>query len=286
MFHTVAIVGLGLIGASFAKALRKRTDCRLLGLDSDPSSLSKALEEKTIDEVLTPENLNRCDLAVLAVYPEDAVDFVRKFREAFSPGCCVIDFCGVKEAVVFPSRELLSQQQVPFIGCHPMAGREVSGYENADENLFDGKSMIITPEGAPEETVLRLCLFFRRLGFGRLVITTARHHDEVIAFTSQLAHILSNAYVKSPMADESLGYSGGSFHDLTRVAQLNPTMWTELFFENRENLTREIDGLIQNLSQYSEALRTGDRQRMFSLLKEGNDRKERLNEEERNHPDQ
>ena len=191
-------------------------------------------------------------------------------------GSVICDICGVKRLIVDECAALCRSQGVEFIGCHPMAGRENWGFENTDADLFTKASMILTPEGADEGKVQELQDFWMEMGFGRTVVTTADNHDRMIGYTSQLAHVLSNAYIKNPLCLEFSGYTGGSFQDLTRVAKLNPVMWSELFFCNRENLLRDTELLIAQLQEYRQALIDNDPETMTRLLKEGSDLKEQL----------
>lgn len=279
----IGIAGLGLIGGSMAKAASALTDHRVLGFDLDEAVLSAALSDGGIQEVLGEENLPDCDLLLLALYPAASVEYVRSHLKRLRPGCLLIDLCGVKQAVMGPMEELLSSPEgskLRYLGGHPMAGKEKSGYKNADRDLFRGASMILVPpegrrEALAQEGTLKLAEeFFLSLGFGRITLTTAQEHDRVIAFTSQLAHVVSSAYVKSPTARQHYGFSAGSYKDLTRVARLNETMWTELFLDNRDSLLTEVDGIIRRLTEYRDALSEGNRDMLFRLLKEGRECKE------------
>lgn len=279
----IGIAGLGLIGGSMAKAASALTDHRVLGFDLDEAVLSAALSDGGIQEVLGEENLPDCDLLLLALYPAASVEYVRSHLKRLRPGCLLIDLCGVKQAVMGPMEELLSSPEgskLRYLGGHPMAGKEKSGYKNADRDLFRGASMILVPpegrrEALAQEGTLKLAEeFFLSLGFGRITLTTAQEHDRVIAFTSQLAHVVSSAYVKSPTARQHYGFSAGSYKDLTRVARLNETMWTELFLDNRDSLLTEVDGIIRRLTEYRDALSEGNRDMLFRLLREGRECKE------------
>ena len=279
----IGIAGLGLIGGSMAKAASAFTDHRVLGFDLDEAVLSAALSDGGIQDVLGEENLPDCDLLLLALYPAASVEYVRSHLKRLRPGCLLIDLCGVKQAVMGPMEELLSSPEgskLRYLGGHPMAGKEKSGYENSDRDLFRGASMILVPpegrrEGFEQNGTLKLAEeFFLSLGFGRITLTTAQEHDRVIAFTSQLAHVVSSAYVKSPTARQHYGFSAGSYKDLTRVARLNETMWTELFLDNRDSLLTEVDGIIQRLTEYRDALADGKRDMLFRLLREGRECKE------------
>lgn len=267
MIETVGVVGLGLIGGSIAKAIRAYTDCTLYGYDADGAVLSRAMEEGTLSGVLPPESLKDCDLVIVALYPEATVDYVTRNREQFRKGGLVVDIGGVKSVVCTPLEAVARESGFHFIGGHPMAGIERSGYANAFPELFQGASLILTPyDHTPESCVSEIWSLMRQLGFGHLQIATPAQHDHIIAYTSQLAHVVSCAYVGSPSAPNFQGFSAGSFQDMTRVARLNEDMWTELFLENREALVREIDTLVEELAAFAYTIRRGDRDNLRAML--------------------
>ena len=269
----IAIVGLGLIGGSVAKALKKRTPHTVLGMDPNEQVMYKARLLDAIDGELTAERLGICDMVIIATWPKTAVEYVTAHADQFKPGAVVMDVCGVKREVCEPIWAL--KGDFLFVGGHPMAGVEYSGFDHATAALFENASMILTPpRGTDIGTLGFLKHFWRELGFGRVVMTTPERHDQVIAYTSQLAHVVSSAYIRSPFALEHHGFSAGSFKDMTRVARLDETMWTELFLLNSEPLLRELDGLIDHLCQYRDALRDGDGDGLRGLLREGRERKE------------
>lgn len=271
----IGVVGLGLIGGSMAKTIRRRTPHTVLGLDTDPQVMYRARLLDAIDGELTPERLGICDMVLVATWPQAAVDYVLQNAARFKPGATVIDLCGVKRAVCGPLFEAARAHGFTFVGGHPMAGIEYSGFDHATATLFDNASMILTPPpGASIQALAEWKHFFRGLGFGRVVMTTPEEHDRVIGYTSQLAHVVSSAYVKSPEAMRHHGFSAGSFRDMTRVARLSEGMWTELFLLNREALTDELDALIGHLKEYRDALAGGDADGLRALLREGRERKE------------
>ena len=272
----IAIIGLGLIGGSMAKTIKKRMPQHsVLGADIDPRVIMKAKLLEVIDAELTPERLSICDMVLVATWPEAAVKYVQEHAHIIRKGATVIDLCGVKRAVCEPLFETAQQHGFLFVGGHPMAGIEYSGFDHASATLFQNASMILTPpHGVTIQVLAELKHFFRELGFGRVVMTTPEDHDRVIGYTSQLAHVVSSAYVKSPEAMEHHGFSAGSFKDMTRVARLNPQMWTELFLLNREPLLKELDALIGHLNEYREALLSADADGLRELLKQGTERKE------------
>ena len=274
---TVGIIGLGLIGGSLAKAFRRTAGITVLGWDTDSSIVEFAEIAQAIHGPLTDERLKELDLLLLATYPEAVVAHMERLAPLLDKDTMVIDCAGTKEKVcsgVFP---LAEQYGFPFLGGHPMAGTHYSGFKYSRADLFDGAPMVIVP---PNFDDIRLLDKAKRLlepvGFGRISITTAREHDQRIAFTSQMAHVVSNAYIKSPTARSHDGFSAGSYKDLTRVAWLNPAMWAELFLENKENLLFELDTLIQNLEQYKQAMEAEDFEALRQLLDEGRRIKEEV----------
>lgn len=274
---TVGIIGLGLIGGSLAKAFRRTAGITVLGWDTDSSIVEFAEIAQAIHGPLTDERLKELDLLLLATYPEAVVAHMERLAPLLDKDTMVIDCAGTKEKVcsgVFP---LAEQYGFSFLGGHPMAGTHYSGFKYSRADLFDGAPMVIVP---PNFDDIRLLDKAKRLlepvGFGRISITTAREHDQRIAFTSQMAHVVSNAYIKSPTARSHDGFSAGSYKDLTRVAWLNPAMWAELFLENKENLLFELDTLIQNLEQYKKAMEAEDFEALRQLLDEGRRIKEEV----------
>lgn len=272
----IAIVGLGLIGGSMAKTIKKNMPQHtILGADTNPQVIMKAKLLDAIDAELTPERLAICDLVLVATWPQAAVEYVKENAKRISKGTTVLDLCGVKRAVCESLFDIAKENGFLFVGGHPMAGIEYSGFDHASASLFQNASMILTPpRGMMIQPLAEIKHFFRELGFSGVVITTPEDHDRVISYTSQLAHIVSSAYVKSPEAMQHHGFSAGSFKDMTRVARLNPDMWTELFMLNREPLLGELDALIGHLNEYRNALVKEDKDAMRTLLQQGTDRKE------------
>ncbi len=275
----IAIVGLGLIGGSMAKAIKKNTDYPVYAYDIDKSAISSALQQEAIDGGFELEALNTFDLVILGLYPDVTIDFVTEYADKFKKGAVVIDTCGIKQTVVSACEKVLNDNGVYYLGCHPMAGREYSGFEYSLDNLFEKASFIYTPtENTPERIVRFVTDFAKEIGFLRCTKATPKEHDEVIAFTSQLAHIVSSAYVKSPSLEKQFGFSAGSFKDLTRVAKLNEGMWTTLFLMNKEPLVAEIDHIIDHLKEYRDAINNNDDKTLCELLKNGRELKEYSND--------
>ena len=272
----VAIIGLGLIGGSFAKAFKQNSNSSVFGYDRDASAISYAKLSETINDVVTEDTLSECDLVIIALYPDDAIEFMNKNAKIFKKDALVIDACGTKQKVCEAGFEIAKENGFVFVGGHPMAGIQFSGIKYSRADLFVGSSMIIVPPCNDDIRLFdRIKTALAPAGFGKLTFTTAKRHDEIIAYTSQLAHVVSNAYIKSETAVTHHGFSAGSYKDMTRVATLNENMWTQLFMENKENLSRELGNLIEELSKYKKALDENDKDGMMELLREGRECKER-----------
>lgn len=266
----IAIVGLGLIGGSMAKAIQKYTDHEVYGIDTDQDTIQQALECGAIRKEIAPNDLKEMDFTIISLHPRQTIDFVLAHVSCFKPGSLVMDTCGIKTAIVQRVTPPLQQQGCVFVGCHPMAGREFSGFRYSVDSLFEKASFIVTPTGDTPAHITEFIKYFaQKLQFGKVVVTTPEEHDRVIAFTSQLAHVVSNCYIKSPTLHEQVGFSAGSFLDLTRVAKLNEDMWTDLFVMNKEPLMHEIDLLIDRLTECRDAMASEDSDRLRQLLREG-----------------
>ncbi len=274
---TVGIIGLGLIGGSMAKAYKKNSDCTVLAADRDHTTVEYARLQGAVDGELTPEGISSCDLILIALYPQAAIEYLKDIAHRIAKDALVIDLCGTKRTICEVGFALAKEFGFTFVGGHPMAGTQYSGFKHARDTLFNGASMVLVPPTFDDIFLLdRVKKVLAPAGFGRMTVTTADQHDEMIAFTSQLAHVVSNAYVKSPTARSHKGFSAGSYKDLTRVARLNEEMWSELFIENKEHLVSELDTLIQSLTEYRNAIRDGDVDTTRSLLKDGREAKESI----------
>lgn len=272
----IGIVGLGLIGGSFAKAY-SQAGHTVAAFDTDEMMLQFARMSGAVQETLTKEVVPECDLILICTYPEAAIRFMEDNGPYFGSKPVVIDCCGTKQNIVDKGFALAEEYGFTYLGGHPMAGTQFSGFKYAKPDMYVGAPMVLIP--AKNDDILfleRVKELLAPAGFGSITVTTAEKHDRVIAFSSQLAHVVSNAYVKSPTASIHTGMSAGSYKDLTRVARLNPEMWTQLFFDNRENLIYEIDTLMQNIKEYRDALEDYDREKLRKLLDDGRRRKEEL----------
>ncbi|MBD9196159.1 MAG: prephenate dehydrogenase [Clostridiales bacterium] len=273
---TVGIVGLGLIGGSFAKAYHAAGHT-VLAFDIDRSTYDFAVLSGTVNGPLTDETLSTCDLILIAVIPSAAVGYLKQHAAHIGPKPVVIDCCGTKRVVCAACFPLAKEHGFTYLGGHPMAGTHNSGFKYATPTMFHNAPMVLVPENHNDIQLLsRVKDLLAPAGFSRFSITTAEQHDEMIAFTSQLAHVVSNAYIKSPTAGLHKGFSAGSYKDMTRVAWLAPHMWAELFLENKEYLMTELNTLIDNLRQYQDAMERNDLPGLVQLLDEGRRRKEEV----------
>lgn len=272
----ILICGLGLIGGSLAKTIKKNTNHTVFGWNRTPSVTEKALRDGVIDKTGDlKELMAQADITFVNFYPDAIVPFILEHKDDFKRDSIVTDSCGIKTKIC---REMEKHKlNFYFIGAHPMAGREVSGYDNSLDNLYDNASFICTPsEDTPRVKTDALVGLAQQMGFARTVVTTPEHHDEMIAFTSQIAHVLACSYVLSPLAPMHAGYSAGSYRDVSRVARINAEMWTQLFLDNKEPLVREIDDLVSNLMRFKYNIVNGDGEALTALMKEGNRIKEEI----------
>lgn len=270
----IGVAGLGLIGGSLARALSESGKHEVFGFDINKSSVLAAKLVGAIKEELNDDNIEKCDIIIVALYPNDTVEFVERNAKRIKKDAIVTDCGGVKRLICEKCEAAAEENGFYFIGAHPMAGTQFSGFTRSRGNLFKGATMILTPKDNTDIKVLyKLRTVLEDAGFGEVNLTSPEEHDRIIAFTSQLPHIISNAYIKSPAAVHQKGFSAGSYRDLTRVSKLNEAMWTELFFINKDNLINEIDFLVEKLNEYSAALKADDGEKLVAILKEGTDSK-------------
>ena len=270
----IGIVGLGLIGGSLAKSAKKNTEFKVFGYDLNSDVVKNAIEDKVLDGELPQKQLSSCDYVFIPLCPEAVIDYVQNNSDFFKDGAVVIDCAGVKRSVCDKCFEIAEKSHFTFVGGHPMAGTQFSGFENSKDTMFYNAPFVLTPKENEDILILANAReVIMKLGFGRVSVMTPSKHDKLIAFTSQLAHVVSNAFVKSPSALERKGISAGSYKDLTRVAYLNENMWTELFLENKDNLIFELDNIIAELQKYSDAMKNDDAVTLKQLLKDGKEMK-------------
>ena len=270
----VGIVGLGLIGGSAAKAF-KAAGYTVYAFDINRQIVGYAQLEGTVDAELTVGNLGECDLVLLTATPQAVIGYIGGNAKHISSNALVVDFCGTKRAVCEKGFTLAAEHGFTYVGGHPMAGLQYSGYKYSKATLFSGASFIMVPPVHDDIALLdRVKQSLSPLGFKKYVVTTADFHDRMIAYTSQMCHVVSNAFIKSPSAKFHRGYSAGSFRDFTRVSRLNEDMWSELFLENKEHLLNELDLLINSLREYREAIAHDDADTLRTLLRDGRIAKE------------
>lgn len=270
----VLVVGLGLIGGSLCKAMKKYTYHNVAGSDINSDIEYAALRDVAIDEVFDGD-YSKYELIVIALFPEAAEKYFRENSAKISRNTLITDVCGIKGEFSQRMKKIAEENELRYVGIHPMAGKEFGGYYNSSADLFVKANFIVAPFGdSSEADTILLKKLAEEIGAGKIVVTTPENHDKMIAYTSQLAHIVSSAYVKSPELGLECGFSGGSFQDMTRIATMNERMWTDLFMQNREYLQYELDLLIKNLKKYSEALLNGDAETMKNLIAEGRELKE------------
>ncbi len=276
----ILIVGLGLIGGSYCKAISGYTDNEVYGLDTNEDVIKKALNEGCISGEASADEFDSFDMVIVALHPIPAEKFMINNMSAFKKGCILTDVCGIKGDMSERLTIAAEKEGVHYVGTHPMAGKEHFGYDYSDGSLFIGANFIVAiTEKTHKPSVLTIEKLAKKMGFHHIVETTPHDHDSVIAYTSQLAHVVSSAYVKSPTMQKELGFSAGSFKDMTRTATLNESMWTSLFLSNRECLTFEIDELIRHLQEYRDAIAENDAVTLQELLRVGRVLKEKNIEE-------
>lgn len=272
----ILICGLGLIGASLAKTLKKNTNHTVLGWNRTKSVTEKALRDGVIDKTGDIDSLMaEADITFVNFYPEAIVPFILEHKNSFKKDSVVTDSCGIKTKICRAMEK--EKLDFYFIGAHPMAGREVGGYDNSLDTLYDNASFIVTPvDGTPRNKIDALVGLAQGMGFARTVVTTPEHHDEMIAFTSQIAHVLACSYVLSPLAPSHAGYSAGSYRDVSRVARINADMWADLFIDNKDALVKEIDDLVSNLMQFKYNIVNEDAPALKDLMNRANKIKEEI----------
>ena len=272
----VGILGLGLIGGSLARAYSKAGHS-VYACEQDASMLSFAQLSGAVEGVLDQNTIPVCDLILLAIFTEGSTQWLETNANLITANTLVIDCCGIKKTICERSFLLATKYGFTFVGGHPMAGSHNSGFKYSRSNLFQGAPMVLVPPRYDDPELLQRAVdALEPCKFGSFSVTTAEEHDKMIAFTSQMPHILSNAFIKSPTALKHKGFSAGSYKDLTRVAWLNPQMWAELFMSNKENVLYELDSYIKSLEAYKDAITRNDEDKLIALLDEGRKRKEEV----------
>ena len=273
---TIAVIGLGLMGGSVAKALTKHGGYRIIGYDCDKNITQKAMADRVICSVWDGKTCLEADITLLCISPDATENFLRNDVRLLKRNTILSDICGIKRGIVRLGEEICKPLGIHFVGGHPMAGRERSGYAQSVENLFINRSYILTKTENTDLTALEmLSLFAHDIGCSDITVTSPEEHDRMIAFTSQLPHVLAGAYIKSPQSDHHKGFSAGSYHDVSRVASVDENLWSQLFLRNKDNLISEIDTLIKNLEDYKMAIQNDDRPAVSEVVKQGRILKER-----------
>lgn len=265
----VGIAGIGLIGGSFARDYKKAGHTVYV-YDRTDSVVKYAMLAGAADGILDEETIPQCDLLLIALFPRETVEFLQKHAARFNADGIVMDCGGTKKEITDAGFRLAEENGFTFVGGHPMAGTQYSGFKNSFSGMFEGQPMVIVPPSFDDIHFLqRIKDLLAPCHFGRITFSTAAEHDRMIAYTSQMAHVVSCSYIKSPTAQSHSGLSAGSYKDMTRVARLNPVMWTQLFLENRENLVRELDQFLESVQNIRDAIDDEDGERLCKLLEEG-----------------
>jgi len=283
----VAVIGLGIMGGSIVKALKKSGKYYVIGYNRTTDISQRALADKAVDEIWDGASPLDADITVLAVNPNVTYDLFKTLPALLKKGSILTDICGVKAELVKKGEAVGREYGVHFIGGHPMAGRERSGYDYSTEDLFFNRSYIFTETvNTNKEALNILSQMALDIGCSDVTITSPEYHDKMIAYTSQIPHILAGAYMNSPTSATHKGYSAGSYHDVSRVASVDENLWSQLFLQNKDNLLYEIDILIRNLQDYKEAVTRNDSSRLSGIIKTGRILKERdiiINGQEKPH---
>lgn len=265
----ILVVGMGLIGGSVCKAIKKNCDYTVHGCDIDENILAKAMADGSIDGTGKMED-GIYDICIVCLHQRVAQPCMKQALPFLKKGSILMDMCGLKGQMVLEFTNACRIAGLYYVGTHPMAGREKSGYDVSLPDLFDNANFIITPTyGTSNEAVEKVSNLAKEIGFGKIVLTTPHRHDDMIAYTSQLAHIVSSAYVKDDCMDDAVSFSGGSFQDMTRVATMDEKMWSQLFMDNRLLLLHHLELLIAHLSEYRTALEMQDEAALQLLIADG-----------------
>lgn len=265
----IVIVGLGLIGGSIAKALKasdEKNEYEIFAIDTSESALLDAQSAGVINAKATQADIESADIIYLCVYPDAAIKFIEENADKVKKDCIITDTCGIKQEICAAVAKKQEDVDFTFIAAHPMAGKEKSGFTASDPSIFSGASYIIAKTNEDDRSREKLIKLAQKMGFGKIIETTPEKHDEIIAFTSQVPHVLACAYVMSPRCAEHTGFSAGSYRDVSRVADINSELWANLFLENRENLTDELDELIGNIEKIKISVKNNDKSELKKLL--------------------
>ena len=275
----IGIIGLGLIGGSIGRALEIHGENEVFAFDTDEQTMLKGELLRAFSNRLDKNNISSIDILLIALYPQATISALREYVPLVKNGCIVVDCAGIKRQIVDEMRLLKkAYPNIDFVGAHPMAGKEFSGIGHSSVHLLNNSSVLVVPVESSLIALSKLKKIFFDAGAERVVYTSAIEHDSMISYTSQLAHIVSSAYVNNPKADEYYGFTAGSFRDMTRVAKLNPEMWTQIMLANNDFLVSDLDVFILNLQDFKDALIRNDEEKLTQLLCEGNKIKQRIEE--------
>ena len=267
----IGIVGLGLIGGSLGRALVKNTKHKIYAYDADDKSMAEGASLDAYHKPLNTSNAKELDLLIIALYPKATIDCMSEYAPLMKEGSTIVDCAGIKREIVEKMRKLKTTcRNINFISAHPMAGKEFNGIKHSSANLFEKASVLFVPVNTPDDVLENVKNVFLQAGATQAVVTTADEHDKMIAYTSQLAHVVSSAYVNNENAFKHHGFAAGSFRDMTRVAKLNSEMWSELMIENSDYLTAELDTLIKKLGDFRKTIAQKDKKALKDILEQGN----------------
>ena len=271
----ILIVGLGLLGGSYAKAL-KRFGFHISAITKEQSSIDYALKENMIDEgdtALNEKMIGDADLVIFALYPHVFVEWIEKNQKLLKSGAIITDVTGVKRSIVYKIQDIL-RDDVEFIAAHPMAGREVSGVENSTDKMFQGANYIVTPTDKNTPEAINTCLELGRLlGFSNVTTLSPEEHDEMIGFLSQLTHCIAITLMTCNDRENMEKFTGDSFRDLTRIARINDLMWSELFVANKDALLSQMDMFMDKFKELKTMLETEDIDGMRKMMRHSTDRR-------------
>lgn len=271
----ILVIGLGLIGGSYAEAL-KAAGFEVGAVTRSQDSIDYALSKGMIDSGttdVTREYVSRFDILVFALYPHVFLSWLEKYQDFIKPGALLTDVTGVKRSVVYKVQEML-RGDLEFVGAHPMAGRELYGVRNADSSVFKGANYIVTPTAVNTEVAVQTCEELGRvLGFGHITRLSPEMHDEMIGFLSQLTHCIAVALMNSKESSHLAEFTGDSFRDLTRIAKINDEMWSELFLLNRDELLSQMDLFISKFGELRNALAAGDTDTLREMMRISTERR-------------
>lgn len=274
----ITIVGLGLIGGSFAMALKELNPKNLWAIDIDEEAIKTAEKMGIIDKGYTdPETpLKKSDIVIICIYPNLTVKFIKDNMENFKSGAIITDTAGIKEKLI---EEIYTsiREDVDFIGGHPMAGRESKGLGYATKDIFNNANYLITPtDKNKEENIKRIEELVKAIGFKSIVSLNPSHHDEIIAFTSHLPHIMASALIISDNRSDTKFFVAGSYRDATRVAKINADLWTELIMDNRDNTLEQIEVFENSIANFKRAIMNNDKENLKLLFRKGSQKREEL----------